>query len=136
MNFCAICFIKVVKLAIVATDNKKRRCSPSPSPPSRQTVIEDHISNPASLPPVSTHFGGIMPPSAPFLTWSPILLPPWGPALFPAALYPAALRSLPGFVKISVYFGTVCLLTLIWILIVHKIKVVYKTLRSYYYLRS
>lgn len=40
-----------------------------------------------------------MPPSAPFLTWSPILLPPWGPAFLPAALYPAALRSaLPGFV--------------------------------------
>lgn len=38
-----------------------------------------------------------MAPSGPFLTWSPILLPPWG--LYPA-LYPAALRSaLPGLVN-------------------------------------
>lgn len=35
--------------------------------------------------------------AAPFLPWSPMLLPPWGHALLPAAFYPAALRNaLPG----------------------------------------
>eukprot|EP00099_Drosophila_melanogaster_P013883 NP_476786.2 ventral nervous system defective, isoform A [Drosophila melanogaster] len=35
--------------------------------------------------------------AAPFLPWSPILLPPWNHALLPAAFYPAALRNaLPG----------------------------------------
>ncbi|XP_017872193.1 PREDICTED: homeobox protein vnd [Drosophila arizonae] len=35
--------------------------------------------------------------AAPFLPWSPILLPPWSHALLPAAFYPAALRNaLPG----------------------------------------
>uniref|UniRef100_A0A1B0FFN6 Homeobox domain-containing protein n=1 Tax=Glossina morsitans morsitans TaxID=37546 RepID=A0A1B0FFN6_GLOMM len=35
--------------------------------------------------------------AAPFLHWSPMLLPPWGHSLLPAAFYPAALRSaLPG----------------------------------------
>lgn len=35
--------------------------------------------------------------AAPFLTWSPMLLPPWSHALLPAAFYPAALRTaLPG----------------------------------------
>lgn len=35
--------------------------------------------------------------AAPFLTWSPILFPQWGPAFLPAAFYPNALRSaLPG----------------------------------------
>lgn len=67
-------------------DIKNRRCSPSPP-------ISTGRRSPV------THFGSIMPTSGPFLTWSPILLPPWGPAFFPAALYPAALRSaLPGFV--------------------------------------
>ncbi|XP_055696372.1 homeobox protein vnd isoform X2 [Lutzomyia longipalpis] len=38
-----------------------------------------------------------MAPSASFLTWSPIFLPPWGPTFLPAAFYPGALRSaLPG----------------------------------------
>lgn len=61
-------------------DIKKRRCTPSPSP---KRVTPPQI-------------GNIMAPSGPFLTWSPILLPPWG--LYPA-LYPAALRSaLPGLV--------------------------------------
>uniref|UniRef100_A0A336LRM9 CSON012861 protein n=1 Tax=Culicoides sonorensis TaxID=179676 RepID=A0A336LRM9_CULSO len=36
------------------------------------------------------------PSTAPVLTWAPILFPPWNPALLPAALYPAAFRSLPG----------------------------------------
>lgn len=94
-------WINGTKLAIVATENKKRRCSPSPSPSRRSSTAEGRISEPSSLPPVSSHFNGIMPPSAPFLTWSPILLPPWGSALFPAALYPAAFRSLPGFVQVS-----------------------------------
>lgn len=94
-------YTKVAKLAIVATENgkiKKRPtppCSPSLSP-TRQTANDERNPNPTSIP--SSQISGIMPPSAPFLTWSPILLPPWGPALFPAALYPAALRSLPGFV--------------------------------------
>uniref|UniRef100_A0A182RMR1 Homeobox domain-containing protein n=1 Tax=Anopheles funestus TaxID=62324 RepID=A0A182RMR1_ANOFN len=36
--------------------------------------------------------------TAPVLTWSPLLFPPWNTALLPAAFYPvAALRSLPGF---------------------------------------
>ncbi|XP_063708857.1 homeobox protein vnd [Culicoides brevitarsis] len=35
--------------------------------------------------------------TAPVLSWTPILFPPWNPALLPAALYPAAFRSLPGF---------------------------------------
>lgn len=35
--------------------------------------------------------------TAPVLTWSPLLFPPWNTALLPAAFYPvAALRSLPG----------------------------------------
>ncbi|XP_058067318.1 homeobox protein vnd-like [Anopheles bellator] len=38
------------------------------------------------------------PATAPVLTWSPLLFPPWNTALLPAAFYPvAALRSLPGF---------------------------------------
>ena len=44
----------------------------------------------------------IMPPAtaAPFLTWHPLLLHPWGPALLPGAwCTPAAIRSaLPGLV--------------------------------------
>uniref|UniRef100_A0A1A9W629 Uncharacterized protein n=1 Tax=Glossina brevipalpis TaxID=37001 RepID=A0A1A9W629_9MUSC len=35
--------------------------------------------------------------AAPFLHWSPVLLPPWSHSLLPAAFYPAALRNaLPG----------------------------------------
>lgn len=96
---------KTNKLAIVATDTKKRRCSPSPPPTTQsQTQSDDRNGRSASehrsiRTPTSLPFS--MPSTAPFLTWSPILLPPWGPALFPAALYPAALRSLPGFVFIS-----------------------------------
>lgn len=70
--------LEALDLSIVA-DTKKRRCTPSPKRYS------------------SAHLGNIMgPATGPFLTWSPILLPPWGPAFLPA-LYPAALRSaLPG----------------------------------------
>lgn len=59
--------------------DKKKRCTPSPTPPL---------------------LGNIMAPSAPFFNWSPLILPPpWGPAFLPAAFYPAALRSaLPGLV--------------------------------------
>lgn len=68
---------------IVADIKKQRRYTPSPL---------------RRITPTS-HPGSIMTPSAPFLTWSPILLPPWGSAFLPAALYPAALRSaFPGFV--------------------------------------
>lgn len=78
---------------LIVADIKKRRCTPSPA---------RRISSASP----ATHFGNIMTPSAPFLTWSPILLPPWGPAFLPAALYPAALRSaLPGFVTI---FQSIC----------------------------
>lgn len=68
-------------------DIKKRRYSPS-------EIEKSRIS--------SASFGNIMTSTGPFLTWSPILLPPWGPAFLPAALYPAALRSaLPGFVNFN-----------------------------------
>lgn len=100
----------------MASEIKKRRSSPSPSPTRNQSAHEqrdreqrhgretdsgtdrnsDRLSQ-AIVPATSaaTSFSGFLPP-APFLTWSPILLPPFPPALFPA-FYPA-LRSLPGFV--------------------------------------
>lgn len=88
---------KNAKLAIVATENKKRRSSPSPSP-TRHTstsVADARISEQsASLSAASSQFNGVM---SPFFM-SPIFLPPWGP-LFPAAFYPAAVRSIPGFVE-------------------------------------
>lgn len=104
------------KLAIVATEIKKRRSSPSPSPTrtherrernrdrsrDRDTDTDtdrdgDRVPRTALPPSSMAPFGGLMPSAAaPFLTWSPILLPPFAPALFPA-FYPA-LRSLPGFV--------------------------------------
>lgn len=78
---------------IIVADTRKRRRSPSPkrhsSPPHRLSSVR----------------AGIMPPSvaSPFLTWSPIFVPPWGPAFLPAALYPAALRSaFPGLVSAAV----------------------------------
>lgn len=105
----------------MATEIKKRRSSPSPSPTraqerrdrererERRDRSRDRDTDTdadrdtdrrlqAMLPPSTVaSFNGLMPSAAaPFLTWSPILLPPFAPALFPA-FYPA-LRSLPGFV--------------------------------------
>lgn len=82
----------------MASDSKKRRCTPSPSRQQTRNEQRIHDRIPQTIIPSTTSFSGIMPPSAPFLTWSPILLPgsPFAP-LFPA-FYPAALRSLPGFV--------------------------------------
>ncbi|XP_055374772.1 homeobox protein vnd [Condylostylus longicornis] len=72
---------------------KRKRCSSasSSSPP----TIADELPLNAT---VGHTMGSLMgSTAAPFLTW-PILLPPWGPALLPAAFYPsAALRNaLPG----------------------------------------
>lgn len=91
--------------AIIVADTRKRRRSPSPkhrhrsSPPQQQPLHR-----------LAGVRGGIMPPSAaaPFLTWSPIFVPPWGPAFLPAALYPAALRSaLPGLVLCGFLYGLI-----------------------------
>lgn len=74
------------KLATVADAKKSRRCTPSPIPASVPGATE--LPQSMTMGPTT---------AAPFLTWSPILLPPWGPAFLPAAFYPSALRSaLPG----------------------------------------
>lgn len=78
---------------VKVADKKLKRGHVATTPPPQ--------SNTAHFPPTSgsSFLNNIMAPSGPFLTWSPILLPPWGPAAFLPALYPAALRSaLPGFV--------------------------------------
>uniref|UniRef100_A0A182LYL3 Uncharacterized protein n=1 Tax=Anopheles culicifacies TaxID=139723 RepID=A0A182LYL3_9DIPT len=82
------------------------------SPPVRSsvnTVVNGAVGGPPASPsePASSPSQTVLPDgptvmagptaTAPVLTWSPLLFPPWNTALLPAAFYPvAALRSLPG----------------------------------------
>lgn len=90
---------KVLYDTLVKVADKKLKRGHVATPPLPPQSLQPPTAH-THFPPTSgsSFLNNIMAPSTPFLTWSPILLPPWGPAFLPA-LYPAALRSaLPGFV--------------------------------------
>ncbi|CAD7086902.1 unnamed protein product [Hermetia illucens] len=73
-------------------EKRKRSSSASSSP----STIDEPATVPAAPIP-HTASSIITPSTAPFLTWSPVFIPPWGATLLPAAFYPSALRNaLPG----------------------------------------